>query len=916
MKHVLDWSVYGNIARQAVAEGCVLLRNEGGTLPIHKDQRVSVFGRIQLDYFKSGTGSGGLVNAPYVEDILGGLRLSGIPLNEELVDVYKQWTKKNSFDLGNGWAQEPWSQEEMPLTKDLVDEASSSSDIALVIIGRTAGEDRDNTPTPGSYLLTEQEETMIKMVCEGFDQMAVLLNVGNIMDMSWVEKYKPGAVLYCWQGGCEGGNGVADVLIGKVNPCGKLSDTIAYKLSDYPCYDHFGHEKSNTYVEDIYVGYRYFETFAKEQVMYPFGFGLSYTNFDIEMVHFSHGDDITVQVKVTNCGKCAGKEVVQLYGAPPQGTLGKPARNLIAFQKTQVLQPQESQTLSFNVGLEQLASYDDCGYTGHPYCYVLEPGTYEFYLGNSVRDTICIGSVKRQTLQVVTQLSQALAPTKAYKRLRASVNEEGTLRESYEDAPIRQNYSAFSKDCLLEDVPYTGDKGYSLMDVYRNAVTMDTFLAQLKDEDLICMSRGEGMCSPKVTPGTAGSFGGVTDTLASFGIPIACCADGPSGIRMDNGAMAFSLPNGTSLACTFNEELCKKLFEMEALELRVNKVDTLLGPGMNIHRHPLNGRNFEYFSEDPLLTGKMAVAQLKGLHKHGVTGTIKHFACNNQEYSRTEANALVSERALREIYLKGFEIAVKEGAAHSIMTTYGPINDIYTAGNYDLLTTILRGEWGYDGIVMTDWWAKVNEEGQDGSRQNTATMIKAQNDLYMVVNDAKNNSHDDNSEKGLTKGVFERKHLIRNAKNICSFLMKVPTFLYFYKEQGMSIEELHRPVPREEHTVFLPDIEPTKEGVLVKVDDITTLKGNSVKWNVRATGMSKFAIDFHLSASVVGVAQIPMTVYLNNQVLQTLILNESNCEQAHFTVEYTTFMSLNSYIKLYFGESGMQIHSIKVRKIG
>ena len=250
---------------------------------------------------------------------------------------------------------------------------------------------------------------------------------------------------------------------------------------------------------------------------------------------------------------------------------------------------------------------------------------------------------------------------------------------------------------------YTGDKGYKLKDVADGKVSLEKFIAQLSDEDLCAMMRGEGMCSPKVTPGVAGAYGAVTDSLLGFGIPIASCSDGPSGIRMDCGTHAFSLPNGTCLACSFNEKINEELFTWEGLDLRRCRIDALLGPGMNIHRSPLNGRNFEYFSEDPFLTGKLVAAQLKGMHKYDVTGVIKHFAGNTQEFKRHTVNNVVSERALREIYLKGFEIAVREGNARAVMTTYGPVNGIWTASSYDLLTTLLRNEWGFDGIAMTDW---------------------------------------------------------------------------------------------------------------------------------------------------------------------------------------------------------------------
>lgn len=334
------------------------------------------------------------------------------------------------------------------------------------------------------------------------------------------------------------------------------------------------------------------------------------------------------------------------------------------------------------------------------------------------------------------------------------------------------------------EYPYTGDKGYRLVDVADGKVTMEAFLAQLSDDDLAALTRGEGMCSPKVTPGTASAFGGVTKRLTEFGIPIACCSDGPSGIRMDTGALAFSIPSGTCLACSFNLVLVKELFDWLGMEVRSNEIDSLLGPGMNIHRHPLNGRNFEYFSEDPFLTGKMSVVQLRGLRESGVVGTIKHFCANNQEHRRTKVDAVISERALREIYLRGFEMAVREGAATSVMTTYGAVNGTWTASQYDLLTTILRGQFGFGGIVMTDWGASGSEENGVGTPQQTASMLRAQNDLYMVVTDAEANLGNDDTLQGLAEGRLTRGELLRAAYNICRFLLDTPAFARMYRKEN------------------------------------------------------------------------------------------------------------------------------------
>lgn len=326
--------------------------------------------------------------------------------------------------------------------------------------------------------------------------------------------------------------------------------------------------------------------------------------------------------------------------------------------------------------------------------------------------------------------------------------------------------------------PITGDKGIKLIDVKQGNASMESFIAQLNQQQLATIVRGEGMCSPKVNPGTASAFGGVSDELFSFGIPVAAAADGPSGIRMDSGHLATQVPIGTLLGCTWNKPLNEQLFNLVGEEMQANKIDTLLGPGINIHRHPLNGRNFEYFSEDPLITGAMAAAQVKGLKNAGVTGTIKHFAANDQETARVDVDAAISERALREIQLRPFEMAVKEGEATTIMTSYNPINGHWAASNYDLNTTILRGEWGYSGIVMTDWWAKMNCPINAGKEANTYTsfMIRAQNDLYMVVeNDtAESNGMGDNTLQAIEDGTLTIGELQRSAMNICRFILDTP----------------------------------------------------------------------------------------------------------------------------------------------
>lgn len=867
---------FGAYCRKAAAEGAVLLKNENHTLPLKKDEMISVFGRCQFDTYRSGTGSGGAVNVPYAVNIIKGMRDSGdFTINEEVVKVYEEWLQENPFDNGGGvWAGEPWNQKEMVISEEVVKTAAAKSKKALYIIGRTAGEDKDYANEAGSYLLTEEELENLSVLTSCFDQVAVLMNVSNIIDMSWVNDpaYKGHitAVLYTWQGGMETGNAVADVLSGKVSPSGKLTDTIAKALSDYPAADNFGDEKQNIYAEDIYVGYRYFETFCPEKVLYPFGYGLSYTTFETKVKGaVSDAETITITAEVKNTGDCKGKEVVQVYVHAPQGTLGKPARELKAFAKTKELVPGETEELTLLVQVKSLASYDDSGVTGQKSCYVLEPGAYEFYVGNSVRATEKAdidgkGAYEVKQLTIIEKLTEALAPVVLFDRLKpGACGEDGIYETGKEAAPQRTvKLGERIHANLPEALEITGDQGIRLSDVAEGHATLDAFIAQLQKEELATIVRGEGMSSPKVTPGTASAFGGVSDALHAYGIPVACCSDGPSGIRMEGGWKATQLPIGTLLACSFNLPMMEELYEMEGKELVSNEIDTLLGPGINIHRHPLNGRNFEYYSEDPFVTGTFAAAAVRGIKKGGSTATVKHFAANDQEKARHTVDAVVSERALREIYLKGFEIAVKEGGAVSIMTSYNPINGHWSASNYDLNTTVLRGEWGFDGIVMTDWWASMNDpiEGGEQSRQMTSAMVRAQNDLYMVINNngAEINAMQDDSVEALENGKLTVGELQRSAKNICKFIVNALV--------------MTRPLkPLEEVKAFAPlqDVEETPaEPSSDAAVRFTPEYGKTERIYVKEDGI------YHVVASLMSkqpdLAQVASNININGELLCTV----------------------------------------------
>ena len=908
----LDWEQYLKTAAQVVSEGIVMLKNDNDALPLNPDDEIALFGRIQLHYYKSGTGSGGMVNVSKITGIPDGLLENGVSVNEELLDVYRKWDSENPFDLGDGWGKEPWSQTEMPLDEALVAHVSESSHTAIVIIGRTAGEEQDNSLHEGSYLLTAAEKDMLAKVRHHFPKMIVLLTVGNIIDMNELLSFDPDSVLYVWQGGMTGGTGTADVLTGKISPCGKLTDTIAANVNDYPSAPYFGDPYRNFYSEDIYVGYRYFETFARDKVLYPFGFGLSYTTFDIAITGAKQlSDKWDFTVKVTNTGNYSGKEVVQIYCKAPQGRLGKPSRVLCGYEKTDTLAPGKSQVMTISVSNAQIASYDDSGVTGHAHCFVLEEGTYRFYAGSDVRSAKEFYHCPQNSTEVISRHEQALAPVESFDRIHPEIS-EGRYVIRMENVPLSHVDEAKRRqDNLPKEIPFTGDKGIRLADVKNGTHTMDEFIAQLTDYDLSCMIRGEGMNSPKVTAGTAAAFGGVSDELTALGIPCGCCDDGPSGMRLDCGTKAFSLPNGTMIACTFNRTLIRELFSLTGLEMIANKVDCLLGPGMNIHRHPLNGRNFEYLSEDPFLTGTIASAQLKGLHSAGVTGTIKHFCGNNQETDRHDTNAVISERALREIYLKGFEIAVKEGNADSIMTTYGPVNGVWTAANYDLTTQILRNDWGFTGFAMTDWWAKINRRGQAVDKSDLAAMAMAQNDVYMVCSCGAQN--DDNILASLKDGSLQRSELQRCAANICRFLMNTHAMNRLLGTE-CRINIINRPADEsdvDESTVKFYELD---GDLTIDLSDICTDKGTNYSFGLDILTAGTYEMTLTASSTQSEVAQIPVTLFSLGTAYGTFTWNGTNGLPVSHRIDIPLF-SRYTNLRLFFAQGGLDMHSIRFRLV-
>lgn len=762
-----------SLCRQAAEEGIVMLRNDG-ILPLKKDREVSFFGRVQNDWFYVGYGSGGDVNPPYRVSPMEAFREKGVRINASLAEAYAAWCGTHVPPAGE-WGQWPASLEEMPLSREQLEAAAGTSSTAVVFLGRAMGESMDNQAKPGYYYLTDAEKTLLAQVTAVFSQTVVVIDAGSILDMSWAEDSGIGAILYAFQGGMESGNALADILYGDGNPSGRLTDTIARRYEDYPASHNFGAEDFNEYREDIYVGYRYFETFARDRVLYPFGFGLSYTTFAGKYDCTFENGKYVLHVSVTNTGSTPGKEVVQVYVNPPQGKLGKPLRNLAAFAKTKLLSPGETETLKCILDPADFASFDDSGVTGHKNCYVLEPGKYELYVGGDVRSAELTHSWVLDTLLVTKRLTEQAAPTADFQRLKPRKTSSGFAR-SYEPAP--KGEKSRRADILANlpgENPFTGDRGIRFADVCGGSASMEDFVAQLDVRELDAITRGEGlMDSPLGPSGNAGMLGGTVPSLREKGVPAVITTDGPSGIRL--ACYTSLLPCGTALACSWNSGLVEKLGALFGAEMAEKGSDILLGPGLNIHRDPLCGRNFEYYSEDPYVSGVMAAAMVRGIQSNpGRSACPKHFACNNQEWMRNKTDSRVSQRALREIYLRGFEICVTRSGPLTLMTSYNKVNGVWSHYHYDLVTNILRGEWGYDGLVITDWWMQPDTDPDFPDVFNNAYRVRAQVDVLMPGGEAFGRGGSDNSlarsfacSEGITLGEMQR-----SAKNVLTLCRRL-----------------------------------------------------------------------------------------------------------------------------------------------
>ena len=711
------------IAKQIEAEGIVLLENEDNVLPL-KDKKVNVFGANSCLLALAGAAGSGAVRTDNVVGFYDALSNAGIEYNSDLYKIYSEYTSADSngglLDYVGTVLEQFISggQAEMPITNisdTVMNDAVAYSNTAIVVIGRVGTEMKDLAIE--DLKLTADEESMLDKVCATFSDVIVVFNLSNVMDMSWLKNYDSiKAAMIMWLPGEVAADSVGKVISGEINPSGKLVDTIAYNLEDHPSNVNFGNYQYTgvsgipsyfvNYCEGIYVGYRYFETFAPEKVMYPFGYGLSYTDFTWDVKSFNADEEnITIKVEVTNTGSIAGKEVVQIYFSAPYyiGGTEKSAIELAAYNKTKLLEPGESEVLTLSYKTEDMASYDSITEEA----WVLDAGKYNIHIARDVRtfektytynvEETVVYKTDNVTGNTIQNLFEFAEGDLTYMS-RADV------ANTYPKAPV--NFAA-TEEVLNSDIrpapttegeaPKMGveyeDGVITLSDVANNEDLWDEFLDQLTLEeqiDLIC------------------DCGYETTAIDRLGIPGTSDNDGPSSIKGPGGLLytdsGLAFPVATVIACTWNDELAEEFGEaigQEGIELGTH---VWYAPGCNIHRSPLGGRNNEYFSEDPLLSGKMSAAVTRGAQSKGLIVTVKHFVANDQETNR-QSNGLytwLNEQSLREIYLEPFEISVKEGKANGIMTAYNRLGNQWCGGSKALVTDLLRTEWGFDGYVVTD----------------------------------------------------------------------------------------------------------------------------------------------------------------------------------------------------------------------
>lgn len=787
------------VSRKAAAEGIVLLKNENQALPLAKGSKIALYGAGATHMIKGGTGSGD-VNEREVPTIYQCLLDAGYTVTS------KDWI--DAYDKIYTEARIAWRDDIIQRTKgddsedslaffyvysgspffipDGPDVSKTDADTAIYVLSRVAGEGADRFNKPGDYYLTGQEEKNIEDICKFYEKVILVINTGGLVDLSFADKYQNiYSIVQLVQPGMEGANALVDVISGKVTPSGKLTDSWAGNYEDYPNAMTFSHLNGNVdkekYEEGIYVGYRYFDSF-QIPVRYSFGYGLSYTEFRIETMKITAGTDVTAEVRVTNIGSVySGREVVQIYVSAPSGKLEKEYRRLCGFAKTSILAPGEAETLKITFPVYQMASYDAASAE-----WILEDGIYSLWVGNSLAGSRMEALLALAEKKVLVRVKNICALQEELQEI-TFPNEK---REARREADIKvgrgRGIPEFTMDLSAaetEVIDYEASYEPEDDEAARIVKDLDTLqLIRLATGD---PAKGQGSNLGSAGISVPGSAGETSTAAYGQGVANIVLADGPAGLRLmqkytvkegelqmppfeaslEHGFFAedytaegtpyyqycTAIPVGTLLAQSWDEQLIEEVGAMIAEEMELFGVTLWLAPGMNIHRNPLCGRNFEYYSEDPLVSGKIAAAMTRGVQSvPGCGTTIKHFACNNQEDNRMGSDSILSERALREIYLKGFEIAIKESRPMSIMTSYNLINGVHAANCRDTCTAAARQEWGFDGVIMTDW--TTTEHGEDCT---AAGCMRAGNDIVMPGQF----SDHDNLRKELEQGTLQEEDL-------------------------------------------------------------------------------------------------------------------------------------------------------------
>jgi len=721
-----------DFARKAAADGMVLLKNENGALPLPLDKEIALFGISSYRCFRLGWGSGDMM-AQTISQINEGLKAAGYKLNAELEEYCLNYVKElpDQRLMNRSWDEWTWRQEEIKVDEALIEKAAKKSPVAIVTLGRNSGEGFDLKDEEGYFRLHADEVNLVKAVSKAFANTILLLNTCGPLDLRAIDDCNISAIVDVSLGGEMFGYAVADIISGSVSPNGKLTTTWAYKYEDYQGKDGIT-TKEVPYKEGIYVGYRYFDTFGVEP-RYPFGYGLSYTEFSKEVTDIRIDDQIVdLTVKVTNVGNFKGREIVQCYLSSPQVKLEKAYQELCTYAKTDVLMPNESCELLLSFDLTEMAAYDE-----ERASFILEAGRYFVRVGNSSRNTKIACAINLSKEVVCSVVKNRMVKQKDFDEL----SNKGAVSYTYEGEEAEKAGAAvFEFDCdsvetvihdVIENNPPKlltpkSDTFYNLKDVFEGRATVEDVVAEFSNEELADILNGviyEGSNANANVGSMAIKVRGAAGEMWSsekYAIPVNACADGPAGVRLaifttpietdtELSREVVAYPSGTCMANSWDLESARRFGECVRDDLEISDIEGWLAPGINIQRNPLNGRNFEYLSEDPVISGKIGAYITIGVQYNddaeptGRYTTIKHFACNNIEYERGVSDSQVSERALREIYLKGFKIAVEEGRPHAIMTAYNKINGVFASTNYDLLMGVLRGEWEYDGIVMTDW---------------------------------------------------------------------------------------------------------------------------------------------------------------------------------------------------------------------